>query len=495
MESNKTAIVIGSGVGGLAIAIRLAVKGFEVKVFEKNEVPGGKLSAFELDGFKFDAGPSLFTQPKNIVELFELAQEPIEAYFSFKEIPVSCKYFFDDGKQVNAYSEPNAFYEEMERTLGLPQERTKSYLQNAKGLYENIGSMFLNYSLHKRATWLNKRTIKALRTVKLPYLFSNLSAYNKINLNNEAAEQIFNRFATYNGSNPYSAPAMLSMIPHLELNEGTFYPNGGMISITNALYKLALKKGVQFEFGAAVTSIIQADGKVQGIVVNDQNIFADTVVSNVDVHFTYETLLRQERRAAKILKQERSSSALVFYWGINRSVSELGLHNILFSNEYKNEFEAIFSKGQIIEDPTIYINITSKEDVGQAPNGMENWFVMINAPANKGQDWDVIATKIRALVIEKINKVLQQAGIEIDLEESIVIEKILTPALIEENTGSYMGSLYGSSSNSKTAAFMRHPNFSRKINGLYFCGGSVHPGGGIPLCLKSAQIITEQLIK
>jgi phytoene desaturase len=303
--------------------------------------------------------------------------------------------------------------------------------------------------------------------------------------------QLFNRYATYNGSNPYKAPAMLSLIPHLEHNEGTFYPKGGMISITNALHRLAIKKGVVFHFGNAVEKIIRTQGVVKGVVVNNQNILADLVVSNMDVYFTYQQLLGDAANASKVLKQERSSSAFIFYWGINKSFPQLDLHNIFFSNEYEQEFNALFNTGIPFEDPTVYINITSKREPSiQAPAGKENWFVMVNAPANKGQDWDAVKAFYKAAILKKLHRILGE-----NIEPLIEVEEVLSPISIESKTASYMGSLYGTSSNSKTAAFMRHPNFSNTTKGLYFVGGSVHPGGGIPLCLSSAAIMAKMVEK
>ncbi len=483
---HKKAIIIGSGIGGLAVSIRLAVQGYKVEVFEKNHYPGGKLAAFEKDGYHFDAGPSLFTQPQNIEELFELADESISDYFCYQPVDIACKYFYENGKIITAYTDSLLFEKELQQQLNEQPEALTNYLKLSKKLYDNIGSIFLNYSLHKRKTWLNKRIFKALRTVRYSYLFQSLYQYNKSKFTSPEAVQLFNRYATYNGSNPYRAPGMLSLIPHLEQNQGTFYPNGGMINITNALYKLALAKGVQFFFDAPVEKIIHHEGTIKAVVVNKETIPADLVVSNADVYFTYKNLLNNYNKAQKILKQERSSSAVIFYWGIKKEFSQLGLHNIFFSSDYKTEFDSIFNKKQLSSDPTIYINITSKMEKSLAPEGRENWFVMINAPANTGQDWNAMKQQLRSVVINKLNNILGE-----DMAALIETEHTLDPVMIEEQTASYMGSLYGTSSNSKLAAFLRHPNFSSTINGLYFCGGSVHPGGGIPLCLKSAKIVSE----
>jgi phytoene desaturase len=480
----KKAIVIGAGVAGLAAAIRLQVMGYGVTVFEKNDYPGGKLSHFELGGYQFDAGPSLFTRPQLIEELFAFAGEPIAEYFSYEQVPIACNYFYEDGTIISAYADHEKFAAELLAKTNEPAENLHQYLNKSANAYNHIAGIFLQYSLHKVQTIFKAPIFKAIQTVKWPYLFNSLDSYNKRSFKSTKLVQLFNRYATYNGSNPYKAPAMLSLIPHLEHNEGTFYPKGGMISITNALYQLALKKGVVFEFGKGVDKIIRTQGEVKGVVVNHENQFADVVVSNMDVYFTYQQLLGDTIKAAKVLKQERSSSAFIFYWGINKSFSQLDLHNIFFSNDYEKEFESLFKTKQPFADPTVYINITSKREPSiQAPMGKENWFVMVNAPANTGQDWETIKDFYKQAVLKKLGKLLGE-----DIEQLIEVEEVLSPVSIESKTASYMGSLYGTSSNSKTAAFMRHPNFSNTTKGLYFVGGSVHPGGGIPLCLSSAAI-------
>jgi phytoene desaturase len=482
----KKAIIIGSGVGGLAVAIRLAVKGYSVKVFERNADPGGKLSFFEQDGYAFDAGPSLFTQPSNIEDLFQFAGEPINEYFEYCAVPVACKYFFEDGTIVNAYTKAEQFAKELESALGEDPASVQKYLTRAGEAYEAIGRIFLDHSLHRTSTWLSKSILPALSATRLRYLIQSMHDYHRSNFRSPKTVQIFDRFATYNGSNPYKAPAMLSMIPHLEQNEGTFYPYGGMISITKALYKLALKKGVEFVFNTTVDKIIHRQGEVKAVKVGDMVHEAELVVSNMDVYYVYRDLLDDQVKAAEVLKRERSSSALIFYWGIRKEFPELHLHNIFFTGNYAEEFRHLFETREMYHDPTIYVNITSKMEYGHCAPGTENWFVMLNAPADIGQNWDQIRQKARASAIEKLSRILGT-----DISAVIATERVLDPKGIESQTLSHMGSLYGTSSNSKWAAFLRHPNFSSSIKGLYFTGGSVHPGGGIPLCLKSAKIVAS----
>lgn len=480
------AIVVGAGIGGIATAIRLANKGYQVKVLEANNYPGGKLTTFEQDGFRFDAGPSLFTLPELVDEIIAL-QKGNAIDFPYKKLEESCRYFWDDNTRLTAYTNPEKFATEVEKVLGVPAWVITDYIKSAEYTYETSAKIFLEKSLHKTSTFLSKKVLKAIFNIYKFGVFETMAERNHKKLDHAKLEQLFNRFATYNGSSPYKAPGILTSIANLELNRGTFYPENGMHQITEKMVATAESLGVQFLYQTPVDEILVENNNAVGVKVNDEKIVADLVVSNMDVHPTYKKLLPREKSPEATLKQERSSSALIFYWGINRSFDELGLHNIFFSNNYQAEFDHIFNKKSIYHDPTIYVNITSKETPKDAPEGMENWFVMVNVPANDGsQDWQEAIEKAKEAVLMKLRPLLKA-----NIEDHIITENILDPISIEQKTSSYQGSLYGASSNNKYAAFLRHPNFSQNIKNLYFTGGSVHPGGGIPLCLLSAKIIDE----
>jgi phytoene desaturase len=342
--------------------------------------------------------------------------------------------------------------------------------------------------LQKAETWFSQSVVKAIPKIPRLGLFETMHERNSRFLNDSRLVQLFDRYATYNGSDPYQAPGILTSIPHLEFNVGTFLPEGGMYSITQALYKLAIETGVEFRFNTRAVEILIENKLAKGVKTENETIIADVVVSNMDVNPTYQRLLPNAKAPKNILMQERSSSALIFYWGIKKEFPELDLHNIFFARNYQQEFEAIFKSQTLHNDPTIYVNITSKYCTTDAPKGCENWFVMINVPANIGQDWDKLIAEARTSIINKLNRLLNTK-----IETLIETEDILEPRTIEARTSSYQGSLYGTSSNNKFAAFLRHPNFSREFKNLFFCGGSAHPGGGIPLCLQSGRI-TSNLI-
>lgn len=482
----KDIIVVGSGIAGLATAIRLQIKGYDVQVFEANSYPGGKLHEQQLNGFRFDMGPSLFTLPWLVDELFELCGKNPFDYFEYSKKKTICNYFWEDGTSFSANADTEQFIQDASSKFDEPKEKIRNYLKASKEKYELTKSVFLEKSLHKWSTYFSSETLSALLKIGQMGISSTLNQWNADFFDNPKLVQFFNRFATYNGSSPFRTPGIMSMIPHLEMDLGTYFPKGGMHQITKSLFNLAKEIGVKFHFDELVTRIIVQKNRVVGVETNKRTVNASLIVSNMDIYPTYKKLLPDSSAPEKILKQERSSSALIFYWGIKKEFPELDLHNIFFSEDYPTEFQHIFEYKSLYYDPTVYINITSKEEDSDAPKGCENWFVMINAPGDYGQDWELLKKQARSNIIQKLSRILN-----CDIADLITEEMILEPKGIENKTSSYRGALYGAASNSKFSAFLRHANFSNKIKGLYFCGGSVHPGGGIPLCLLSAKIVSD----
>jgi phytoene desaturase len=488
-NSMSRAIIIGSGIGGMAVAIRLARIGVNVDVFESAQKPGGKVVQREFDGFRFDAGPSLLTLPELI---FDLLDEDLR--FAVRKLEIITRYFYPDNTQLTAFSNIDKLTEEFSTKLNVAPQKVNSYLQKASKVYGLTSDLFIFGSFHRARNLMNLKSLNTLLNFRQLHAFSNLHEFNERELGEKRLVQLFDRYATYNGSNPYQTPATLSVITHLEHNLGAYIPENGMYCITDALYKQALRLGVNFHFGQSVEKVETTGKNVSGIWVNGQFVPAEIVVSDIDVHQFYSKLLPDKKRLKRIEKEERSSSALIFYWGMKGMSSELDIHNIFFSNDYREEFRQLFELKNLSDDPTVYVYISSKYHPGDAPTGCENWFVMINAPADTGQNWDGLIRAARKNIISKLSKMLKQ-----DIAERIECEQVLSPPDIFKQTGSVNGSLYGSSSNSRYASFNRHANFRRDICGLYFVGGSVHPGGGIPLCMSSAGIVaglvSEQLQK
>ena len=474
----------------MAAAIRLAKKGLKVEVFESNKHVGGKMSKIKGNGYTFDGGPSLFTEPHLIDELISLSDKKPRDYFNFLKLKESCRYFYKDGTKIIGHSNHDLFSDEVFNKTGVKREKVIGHLKKSKFIYDTTKSLFLEKSLHKISTYLSLNTL--LSFLKLPFLniFKTMDEVNSKRFGNTKIAQLFNRYATYNGSDPFKAPAILNVIPHLEFNKGAYFPFGGMRSIPKLLHELCLSLGVKFHLNSSVEEIILKKKSAIGVRCCNDIFHADIILANTDVFFVYNKLLNKHPNYKTILSQERSTSALIFYWGIKKQFPDLDLHNILFSENYKDEFNDLTNKNIVPKDPTVYINITSKYNKTDAPTSSENWFVMINVPSSHNLDWQEVIVDSRNKIINKINNYLKT-----DIQEFIEFEDILDPIKIENQTGSYKGSLYGTASNKKTSAFFRHPNFSNKIKNLYFCGGSVHPGGGIPLALNSAKIVSDLIKK
>jgi phytoene desaturase len=302
--------------------------------------------------------------------------------------------------------------------------------------------------------------------------------------------QLFDRYATYTGSNPYKAPATLNIISYVEHGLGGYYVKSGIYRLVEALEEVAEKLGVEINTSARVEKILWKSGKVGGVQINGGEITTDYVLCGTDVVIAYNSLIDGlERRRRKLNRLEPSLSGMVFLWGVKDIHPQLAQHNIVFSEDYRREFEQIFGELMAPDDPTVYISISSKIDPEHAPPNSENWFVLLNMPyledADHTKDWNAEIERMREAIFTKLRK------LGIDVSGHIETERVYTPADILTLYSSNRGSIYGISSNSKTMAFKRHANRSRDIEGLYFAGGSVHPGGGIPLTILSGKMVAE----
>lgn len=394
MKKGKNIAVVGAGLGGMSAAVRLAHLGFNVDVYEQHNFPGGKAGEVNSAGFRFDAGPTLLTMPFVLDELFASAGKRREDYIDLSRPEIICKYFYPDGTVINAFSDTEKFAGEIENKTADTREALFRYLKYSGRIYDLTADLFLFGSFGKLSRLLNLKSLNTLLHIQEIDPFRTVHAANSAFFRDKKTVQLFDRYATYNGSDPYKAPATLNIIPHVEYNLGGYVPRGGINSVSRGIYNLAIELGVNFYFGTRADKIIVSENQVKALafrkssITNTKNYNA--VISNADVNFTYGKLLDDNASPAarKYLRQEPSVSALVFYWGVNIKSDNLEIHNILFSENYKKEFEDLFNRKICPHDPTVYIYISSKYNPGDAPDGCENWYVMINAPYNENQDWN-----------------------------------------------------------------------------------------------------------
>lgn len=487
----KTAIVIGAGVGGLTTAIRLAVAGWQVQIYEQNDSVGGKMGQIEADGFRWDTGPSVMTMRHVLDELFSAASRNLEDYLTLKPVEPLTRYFYPDGVVLDASRDLANMASQIEQLNERDVEGYLSYLAYAARIHRITGPVFIYNKPPK--LW----DIMSVPLPEMPHVDPLRTMSGAINsfVKHPHLRQLLGRFATYTGASPYQAPATLNVIAHVELTGGVWYPQGGIYAIATALEKLAVELGVEIHTGCHVEQIVVDGAKAVGITVpGDHTEKADAVIANFDVALVYEKLLPSHiatpRRQKQLTSLEPSCSGFIMLLGIEGQHERLAHHNIFFSPDYPAEFKDIFERGVPPEDPTIYVSITSKADPHHAPDGCENWFVLVNAPPlGDNFDWTTNAAKYRNLVLNK----LAEYGYAV--RDKILTERILTPVDLERLTGARRGALYGASSNSKWTAFRRPHNRAPDVKGLYFTGGTTHPGGGVPMVTLSgksaAQVIKE----
>jgi phytoene desaturase len=480
----KEVIIIGGGLGGLAAACRLAKAGFAVSVFEKNGQVGGKVNLVEADGYRFDTGASLLTMRHVLEELFEFCGKRTEDYLEIVPLEPICRYFWPDGTVFDASQNIEKTAREIARIAPEDVADFDKYLADSRQKYEIAERTFLAQSLNdlpKLLTFGNLSDLLKISTLKT------LASHNAKFFKSEKLRQIFNRFATYNGSSPYATPATFALIPFVEFGLGAWYVRGGMYEISRSLEKLAVALGVKIFTEAEVDEIVVENKKAVGVRIGGETISADLVISNADAIETYRNLLRSK----KFQNREPSCSGFVLLLGTRRKFPSLAHHNIFFSDDYRAEFDALFKQKIPAPNPTVYVCATSRSDATQAPEGHENLFVLVNAPYTGGRtNWQREAPNYRDLIVEKLEK----SGLE-GLADAIDFERIITPEDFEAKYRANRGSIYGISSNGLLSAFLRVPNCARDIENLYFVGGATHPGGGIPLVLLSGKMTSEMIIR
>jgi phytoene desaturase len=493
---SKTVAIIGAGVGGMAAAIRLAVQGYRVQIFERNARAGGKLNLVECDGWRFDTGPSLLTMPDVVRDLFAAAGASLDDTLDLLPLDPICRYVFPDGILFDASSDAERMMAAMSEFNERDADNFLRFLDYGRRVYDITAQPFLFSELGGAGKVGGALLRRLHRPQDLARVLSPISlhALVKRHFRDPHMRQVFDRYATYNGSSPFRAPAVYAIIPYVEYSFGAWYPRGGMYRLAEALVALLAKVGVELHLNAPVQRILCGEKGATGIeLVHGGVVSADAVISNADVATTYRYLVPPDARPRSLVERlarlEPSLSGFVMLLGTDCRFDQLLHHNIYFSQNYRQEFFDIFERRVAPRDPTIYVCATSRTDPTQAPPGGENLFVLVNAPyLSDDFSWAAEQASYRELVIDK----LERMGLP-GLREHIVFEQIITPDDLEARYGAQRGAIYGFSSNNLFAPFTRPQNRAPNLPGLYFAGGSVHPGGGLPLVMLSGKIVAEMI--
>ncbi|MDA3021188.1 MAG: phytoene desaturase family protein [Actinomycetota bacterium] len=495
MPGKSKVIVIGAGVGGLATAARLAAKGKSVTVLEQANHFGGKLAAYRRDGFVFDTGPSLFTLPAVYRDLFLKTGAPLEEAIDLQPLDPAFRYQFSDGATVVM---PGVGAGQCADALaagigGKAAEEWRTLIKRGGEMWQITREPFLQSPL---AGWRNILALaKNPSHVQTVAPFMTLRSLGEKTFSDKRLVTLLDRYATYTGSDPRKAPAVLATVPYVEQTFGTWHIGGGVSSLADALVQRCRDLGVELHTNTNVTSISTTGNEVTGVRTGDGEAFmADIVVANADAGQVYGSLLNDAgaQEAMKgIRKSTPSLAGFVLLLAVNDRTQDLKHHNVWFTEDYDAEFDAIFGRNIApVSDPTIYV--CAPRDPLMSPDAdHESWSVLVNAPrhgdgTNGTVNWD--EPGLAEQYADHVLGVLARRGM--DIRPKIRWREIRTPADLERDVRAPGGAIYGTSSNGARAAFARPANES-PVGGLYLVGGSSHPGGGLPLVGMSAEIVAN----
>lgn len=487
----KPIVIVGAGIGGLSASIHLAAAGQRVLVLEKNAQVGGKMSEVRAAGYRWDTGPSVITMRDVFEALFTAAGRKIEDYLTLLPVEPLTRYFYPDGVRLDASRDLATWLAQIETRWPRDVAGYLAYLAYAAEIHRVAGPVFI---YDQPPAFSSFAKVPPGDYLKVDPFRSMQGAINRF-VRSPHLRQLLGRFATYVGASPFLAPATLNVIAYVEMAGGVWYPQGGVYAIARALEHLAGELGVEIRCNTAASQVLVEQGQVRAVnTVAGEVIPARAVIANLDAAAVYEHLLPAGSLPVSALRRlqhrEPSCSGFVLLLGVEGQSPELAHHNIFFSRDYPGEFMDIFRRGIPPDEPTIYAAITSKTDPAHAPQGHENWFILVNAPAlSPVYDWISNAKGYRDRVLARL------ADFGFDLRPKIRYERILTPVDLERMTGARRGALYGASSNSRFAAFLRPHNRSPYVRGLYLAGGTTHPGGGVPMVTLSGKVAAKLVLE
>lgn len=484
----KKVIVIGAGLGGLSCAVRLAYHGFSVTVVEKQATLGGKLQQVDTGEYQFDLGPSTITMKHVFSNVFSDCNRKLEDYVSFYPIDSGTRNFFSDGHVVDFNTDIEHVQSQIAAYSPDDALQYPKFLAESSRFYNIAEQRFFNQLLYATKAKLSPKLIKDFLKIKP---LTSLERWHNRFFKHPNTLAMFGRYATYIGSSPYQAPAIFSMMAHVEGRQGIYGIRGGTYAFVKGLEKLALELGVTIHTNTEVKQLLIKNGGAVGVETSNTTLFADEIVSNIDALTVKEKFIGTDSDLRKLEKKEPSLSGFVLLLGMDEQYEALRHHNVFFPTNYADEFKAIFEKKSVPQEPTIYICNSSESEETRAKHGASNLFVLINAPyLTDSFSWTTQTTSgIRNRVLKQLN----QFGIDIN-EHKMEYEEQMTPLDIANRTEAYKGTIYGMSSNNFKQAFFRMPNKDKQIDQLYYVGGSTHPGGGTPMVTLSGTLVANEII-
>ena len=480
-------IVIGSGFGGIAAALRLKAKNHNVTLIEKHPDLGGRARVFKKNGFIFDAGPTVITAPYLIEELFQLFNKRPEDYIKLTPLNIWYQFIFEDGNKFN-YSGDEEKMKKQIREIN--EDDVKGYeelVKFTKKIFDKGFTELADVPFDKPLVMM-KQLPALLKLKSYKSVYSLVSKYIK----NEKLRRMLSMHPLLVGGNPFTTTSIYGLILYLEKKWGIHYSMGGTGNIIKGLEKLMVEEGIEIIKGQEVINIISRNNKIEGIRLNNQKeINADNVICNADPPAVYEKLLNQSKTNSlfewKKKRMEYSMGLFVYYFGTRKTYPNVEHHTIKFGDKYKEHLNDIFDKKKLNNDISYYLHRPSATDKTMAPEGNDCFYVLVPVPNNQSKiDWKIEGDKMKDLVIDKMEKALLP-----NLRENIVEDFYLTPDYFEKELNTKFGSGFSIQPKFTQSAYFRFHNKSEVCEGLYFVGAGTHPGAGVPGVLSSAKVLDK----
>lgn len=484
MPRKLQAAVIGSGFGGLSVAIRLQALGIDTTLYEKRDRPGGRAYVYQQDGFTFDAGPTVITAPEVIRELFEVAGRRAEDYVDLLPVDPFYRLLWEDGKSFDYTNDEAELTRQITAFAPEDVDGYRRFFEYSGAVYEK------GYTQLAHVPFLRIRDMVAVA----PHLLK-LKAYRTVYemvsryIKSPHLRQAFSFHSLLIGGSPFEASSIYTLIHYLERKGGVFFPRGGTGALVQGMVKLFEDIGGKLVLNAEIDRVVVAGGSVGGVALKDQGTLPyDLVVSNADVHETYHQLLRGVPRARRMRRfTERASysmSLFLIYFGTRKQYPELAHHSILFGPRYRDLIDDIFKRGTLAEDFSLYLHSPTRTDPALAPAGHDAFYVLSPVP-NLGKlrvDWKVEGERYADRILDYLERRLMPG-----LRANLVTKRVFTPLDFKTELNAHLGSAFSLAPTLTQSAYFRAHNRDRKIGGLYFCGAGTHPGAGVPGVIQSAK--------
>ena len=491
-EKDKKVVIIGAGPGGLAAAMILAGRGFEVIVYERNGFVGGRTSPQLINGYTFELGPTFLMLPELFREIFELSGKKLQDYIDLKSLPVMYRLKFFDGQDFFVYYDKQKLKEEIEKKF--PEEAAgyeKWFLAQQKKFAKMYPCLKIPYS--KFSSYFNRKLLKALPVMDIfSSLYGVLAKYFK----SEKLRIAMTFQAKYLGMSPWACPGPFSILSFIEHSQGIHHPMGGVHKLTEAMARAAKENGAKIILNSRVGQVIFDGRRAVGVrLENGDEILSDAVVVNADFAQAMTNLIPEDKRPnwknKKLRARPYSCSTFMIYLGLRKRY-DFEHHNIFFAQDYHRNIDEIFSSQSLSEDPSFYIQNASITDSSLAPPGKSAVYILVPTPNNSsGLDWEKEKLRYRNLVMEKIKSRTEMS----DIEEQIEVEHIITPGDWEKKYGIFNGAVFNLAHTLNQMLYLRPHNEFEGTEGLYLVGGGTHPGSGLPTIAESGRITADLITK